>query len=173
MAGPRRRSNFVRSQRRESLWFFFDGTFVNLTAVGGTITHSLNAAALALRPFTIIRSRFELSFDTDQTAAAENQIGAWAMAVVSDQASAVGVAAVPTPVTDAGSDLFFAYQPMVNAVQFATQVGFQNTSRRYTVDSKAMRKVEDGQDVIIVAEFDASGAGFNLGIAGRVLIKTH
>ena len=44
----------------------------------------------------------------------------------------------------------------------------------YSVDSKAMRKVEDGSDISIVAEFDsASGAGAILFFGGRILVKAH
>ena len=94
------------SQKRLTSWFQFQPIRVT-GAAGGTIMFSLNAAALALRPFTIVRSRFEVGIISDQTAATEDQLGAIGMAVVSDQAVAVGVTAVPTPITDMGSDLWF------------------------------------------------------------------
>ena len=45
--------------------------------------------------------------ESDQSAATELFIGNLGLAVVSDQATAVGVTAVPTPATDRGSDLWF------------------------------------------------------------------
>jgi len=48
-----------------------------------------------------------------------------------------------------------------------------NAGAQYSIDSKAMRRVEEGQDLIIVAEFSAAGAGFILAVAGRILIKLH
>ena len=107
-----RRREFVRgaaaiSQKRLTSWFQFVPTQVSLTAAGGTIIFSLNAAALALRPFTVVRTRFKYMVISDQAAAIEIQAGAIGMAVVSDQSVAVGVTAVPTPITDMGSDLWF------------------------------------------------------------------
>ena len=71
-----RRRSFVRgaaaiSAKRQTSWFQFVGADVTMTVTGGTIIFSLNAAALALRPFTVIRSHFELQLQSDQAAAIE------------------------------------------------------------------------------------------------------
>ena len=141
------------------------------TATGGTILGSLNAAALALRPFTIIRTHVELFVLSDQSAAIEFQAGAFGMAVVSDQASAIGVTAVPTPVTDSDSDLFFVHQ-----VFFADESNLTDRTKggnHYSIDSKAMRKVNGDQDLIISAELSDIGSGFRLLVGGRFLLKLH
>ncbi len=152
------------------MWFGFEPTTVVLTAAGGTINFSLNAAALALRPFTVVRTHFDLYIISDQDAADEDQMGAFGIAVVSDQAVAVGVTAVPTPVTDMGSDLWFVHQIVLSAVKVAgTDLAFKG--EKYSVDSKAMRKCSIGQDIVVVSEFDASGAGFRLLMGGRMLVK--
>ncbi len=161
-----------RGQRRESVWIGFGLTAVSQAAVGGFITHALNAAALAERPFTIVRSRWELYIFSDQTGATESQLGAFGIAVVSDQAVAIGVTAVPTPVTDISSDLWFVHQILLNSMSGGTAQQMQ-VGTRYTVDSKAMRKVEDGQDIVPVIELDAAGNGFTVLLGGRILIKTH
>ena len=163
-------------QRRETLWF---GVFSTLTTLGvgstAVLLTVLNAAALALRPFTIIRSRGELWIRSDQVGVAEDQSAAYAQAVVSEQASAIGVTAVPTPITDSSSDLFFVYQVMKSAQGIAsgTSVGLRGT--RYEVDSKAMRKVEEGEDVVQVIESDIAGvtAGVTIAQSVRQLIKLH
>ena len=100
----------------------------------------------------------------------EFQSGALGLAVVSDEAVAVGVTAVPTPVTEIASDLWYAHQ-----VYFADAVSLTDLTvggGRYRIDSKAMRKVEDGQDIAIVAE-NAAAFGQIISFAGRFLIKTH
>ena len=84
-----RRRDFVRgasaiSQKRFTSWFEFQPISTTFTGSGGTIIASLNAAALALRPFTIVRSRFLLSVISDQITASENYVGALGMAIVSD-----------------------------------------------------------------------------------------
>ena len=163
-----------RGERRQTLWFDFGLAQFTLTVSGGTIYYSLNAAALALRPFTVIRSRFEMMIRSDQVGASEDQFGAFGFAIVSDQAVAVGVSAVPTPVTDLGSDLWFVHQPMLHSMAFASSSGFDtNRGARYSVDSKAMRKVEDGQDLVGVGEFATGGSGLNISVMGRMLVKTH
>ena len=73
-----------RVMRCESLWIFISPANVTLTAVGGTLITSLNASALALRPFTVVRTHLELYMRSDQSAAAEDQSCAFGACVVSD-----------------------------------------------------------------------------------------
>ena len=138
------------------------------------IAGSLNAAALALRPFTVIRVVGSYFLRSDQTAASENYEVAWGMAVVSDQALVVGVTAVPTPYTDLDSDLWFQHKAMSSRFEFVSGVGFETAvglSGEY--ESKAARKVEDGSDMIIVLETSSIFAGSVLALTARVLIKLH
>ena len=170
-----RRREFVRGasairSRRETTWFqFTPASFTMAAASTAVVAFSLNAAALALRPFTIVRTRFELQLQSDQAAAIERQQAALGMAVVSDQAVAVGVTAVPTPITDLASNLWFVHQLI-----FADESNLTDRTRsatRMSVDSKAMRKVEVGQDMVIVIETGAFSSGAILEVGGRMLIK--
>ena len=174
-----RRRDFVRGagairQKRLSLWFDFQPVSATFTGAGGTIIASLNAAALALRPFTIVRTRFLVSVISDQITASENYAGAVGVAVVSDQAVAVGVTAVPIPITDMSSDLWLMHQLFMASVQIeeASGNGAFLRSTNFEIDSKAMRKVEDGQDLVVVGEL-ALTSGFNITIGGRMLIKVN
>jgi len=159
-------------QRRETLWIDEPFSDTGLSVIGGTILSSLSAAGLALRPFTIVRSHLEVYMRSDQIAASEHQAGAIGTCIVSDQASAIGVTAVPTPVTDIASDLWMLHQVMFAEVSRGAS-GFASIGRGWTIDSKAMRKVEEGEDFLTVAEFSAVGSGFNLLVAGRYLLKLH
>ncbi len=138
----------VRSAKRKTLWLDFASgrtAETNLPAASSLLSSSLNAAALALRPFTIVRTRGMLWTASDQVAGPEDAFGAFGYAVVSDQASAIGVTAIPTPITDAGSSLFFSWTPWMAAIEQATAVGFDATPGFVQhFDSKAMRKVEIG-----------------------------
>ena len=136
----------TRSPRRQTAWFDMPPAVNTLTVAGGTIIYSLNAAALALRPFTVVRTHMLLQFESDQIAALERYVGAFSFAVVSDEASATGVAAVPTPITEQGSDLFFLWQGGMGRFAFTTGVAYIEAGHQYVVDSKAMRKVDLGQD---------------------------
>ena len=155
-----------RRPRRESIWFQI--SVAEATLSGSTLIHSLSAGALAYRPFTIVRSIIELGLKSDQAAAIESQIAAYGLAVVTDQAVAVGVSAVPTPITELSSDLWFMHKLL-----FANESALVDRTRDGTyasVDSRAMRKVEDGQDVVGVGQ--VSGFGAILTVAGRFLVKT-
>jgi len=170
-----RKSGFITRNgvsRRESLWF--SGVFFQQTVGGSTavVLSSLNVAALGLRPFTVVRTRGVLSIRSDQAAAREQQICAYGHAVVSDQSVAVGVTAIPTPATDDGSDLWFLFQVMQGFFEFRDNTGTQQTQGQLEVDSKAMRKVEDGQDLVQVLETQV-GTGCVLSGYMRTLIKLH
>jgi len=159
------------TQKRKSTWLFFQQADLNMSAVGGGIFGSLNAAALALRPFTVVRSHFQLFLRSDQAAALEEQYVSFGACVVSDQASAIGITAVPTPFTDMGSDLWYTHLNL-----FGDESSLTDRTRPGTqafIDSKAMRKVDVGQDVMILGEFATGGQGVIFTAAGRILVKLH
>ncbi len=161
----------ARGPKRLTSWFQFVHVENTITAAGGTIYYTLNSAALALRPFTVVRPHFELHLRSDQASAIEHQAAAFGIAIVSDQATAIGVTAVPTPATDMGSDLWFLQQNL-----FADESALTDRTRsssKVSVDSKAMRKVDIGQDMVVVAELASPSSGFILGVAGRMPAKVN
>jgi len=178
-----RRSNFNPSRfrgavraRRESLWLFVGSTRTTIaTPSTAVFLNLLTTAALALRPFTVVRVRGMIQVVSDQVAVGEFQSGALGVAVVSDQASAIGITALPTPITDKGSDLWFVYQHFMSSNSAATAASIAKLSTEVEYDSKAMRKVEDGQDVVFVVESDIAGVANGLIVThtARVLIKLH
>jgi len=132
----------------------------------------LNAAALALRPFTIVRTRLLVTFESDQAAVSERPIGSFGMQVVTDNATAVGITAVPQPDTDTDND-FFVYQSLIMSHIFLTSAGFMTPAQEtYLVDSKAMRKVGPGDDVAITSELSTASGGV-LVVQGRMMVKLH
>jgi len=171
MAGRYSRSRGRLGSPRETLWVRVDAVDATFTAVGGTILTASNAAFLALRPFTIIRQYYEIQIRSDQAAAIEQQNFAYGVAVVSDQAAAIGVTAVPTPNTDSGSDLWMLHQFIFG--QESNLTDRSQPARQMEVESKAMRKVEDGQTILTIGEFMTTGNGFIATVAGRMLIKTN
>ena len=161
-----------RGAKRETSWTSLQPSVVAVQGGSAVLMGSLNATLLAKRPFTIIRSHFILHIATDQLSADERQFGAFGMCVVSDQAMGIGVTAVPTPITDANSDLWFVHQYLVSDFLVISAIGVDGDSgHQYQVDSKAMRKVNDDQDLAIVLEVSSVGDGTFIMIAGRILIK--
>jgi len=77
-------------------------------------------------------------------------------------------------VTDLGSDLWFLHQWFINDFLFVSGVGVDGQAGTFLqIDSKAMRKVDEDQNVVLVGELSAVGSGFNLTTAGRLMLKEH
>ena len=172
-----RKSGFVRRSgvmRRETEWIsipFFSNVLASSTTA--SLSASLNAAGLALRPFTVVRLRGQLQCVSDQSAATEQYIGSIGAAVVSDQATAIGVTAVPTPATDLASDLWFMHEIWIGSIDFSDATGIFSDHPSRAVDSKAMRKVNGDQDLVICTEAGLGGSGVTVAFAGRFLVKLH
>ncbi len=160
-------------QRRETFWMQvgFVSTVLASSATA-VITNFLTASALAIRPFTIVRTRLQWMCLSDQSAATESFVGNIGMAVVSDQAIGVGVSAVPTPATDLGSDLFFLIDQWIGEFSLIGTSAFGSIQSR-EIDSKAMRKVDDDQDLVVAVEAGIGANGVIVRAVGRVLIKLH
>jgi len=159
---------------RQPVWFFIR---VSTTAVAGGSTAVLlstfNAAALLLRPFTIIRTHLLLQMSTDQSIASELFVGAYGMQVVTEQAAAAGIASVPTPISETDAD-FFVYQPVIDSFLFADATGIVEPSGiQYSIDSKAMRKVGINEDLSTTIESTSGSDGGLITVIGRMLVKLH
>jgi len=173
MARQRGRTVSVRtpSQRRKSSWGgVVSTTYTTIPAGSSVLLASITAANLLASNFspggTIVRVRGMLSVRSDQGASAEGAMGAFGMAVVTDQARAAGAASIPSPGTDANSDAWFVWHglfapPVINTnfIAMATQL----------VDSKAQRKLGEDDAVVFVVENLHASEGFTFGIQSRVL----
>ena len=166
-----RRGPLVVSQKRASVWAFVDVDSIVVGANSKVLVASLNAAALALRPFTIVRTHLTVFWESDQVAAAERPLGAFGMIVVTDQARAAGAGSVPHPVNEADAS-WFAWQGLISSLAFASGTGFVEPSgSSYSVDSKAMRKVGINEDMVLMAGNVSAAGGAILSIQGRFLLK--
>ena len=174
MAIVRRRSGLVRLKSdRAPLWLGLEVDSATISANTVVLASTLNASALALRPFTIVRTRLEVLWRSDQVAASEVPHGAVGGIVVSEQAVAAGAASVPDPVGDTDSQ-FFAYQSMiVSFIAGATAVDISPAGQRYTIDSKSMRKVANNEDIAFVVTNSDTAHGALFSVQGRILVKLH
>ncbi len=117
---------------------------------------------------TVTRVRGLIQFQSDQGIAAEFQLGAVGMIVVSSDALAVGITALPSPGNDITNDGWFVWVPLLNTVGAADASA--NPGYRIVVDSKAQRIVHEGSVIVVVAEnFGASGLqlAFNFRMLSR------
>ena len=112
-----------------------------------------------------------MMISSDQAAATEKQVAAIGMGVFSDESIAAGVASVPTPITEMASDFWFFYQLLMARESRLTDLS--QPAEVFETDSKAMRKVDVGQDLGIIGEFSSQGGGVVVTIGGRMLIKVN
>ncbi len=147
---------------------------VTLPLGSAVLVSSLSASALALRPFTVVRTRGVIFVSSDQSANTENQALNYGHIVVSDQARSAGIASVPTPVAEDNSD-WYVFETLMAAIRVATAASVFSIGESRVIDSKAMRKVDVGQDIVSVVESNATG--ISEGSLFRVyfcdLIKLH
>jgi len=172
-----RKSGFVlRSgvMRRETSWVQIAETNTALGAANSAAVFTgFSANLLASRPFTIVRTRLEHFVRSDQRAVTELYQCALGIAIVSDVALGIGVTAVPTPFTDGDSDLFFLWNSITGLISTTSDIGVLEAGKTVYVDSRGMRKVEEGQDIALTIENSSLSSGTNTVKSGRMLIKLH
>ena len=161
-------------KRRQMLWIA-DVADANTVALGtALLIKTLNAAALALRPFTIVRTRGRIFIATDQSASTEAQTANYGHIVVTEEATAIGVTAIPTPVTQSSSD-WHVFETIMAEMRIITAVSALEIGTSVVIDSKAMRKVDFGEDLAMVVETNATGVseGVRFRDFAKVLVKLH
>ncbi len=170
----RRFNSFQRrsgAPRRQTEWLSLDFTGVNTVAAATKLlVASLDSTELDKLPFTITRTIGLLSMRSDQTGAREMLHGALGATVVSERALTVGITALPDPVTENNADFWFLYTPWAISVE-ATPSG--QGPMLYAFDSKAQRKVEEGDQVVFVMANQSASFGGQFTLQLRILIKLH
>ena len=172
MARTRTRRVSGKSSKRVLIWLALELDPVTVAANTGVLLGSLNAAALALAPFTVIRTRGIFTFRSDQIADAEQFAGAIGMQVVTQQAVGAGIGSIPTPLAEADSDFFLYENYFGSTLDGGGAVQVHESQVQRVFDSKAMRKVDKNDNIAITAEATAL-AGTSVGVYGRILIALH
>ena len=123
---------------------------------------------------TVLRTVGTFMIHSDQTAATEQQSGAFGCILVNDVALALGVTGIPGPVTEISDDGWFLYQSFHQRFTQLSAVGFSaQGAMLYQYDSKARRKVEDGRSVAIMVENSSASAGFTIQFSMRLLAEVY
>jgi len=171
MATRRRFANASRLPARQPTnWargFSTGGNYVTVAA--GTKVLLGSFLPLAGINETIRRTRGVFSVKSDQVTVAETQSGAFGMVVVTDAALAIGITAIPGPVTDAGDDGWFVWEPFFRFGAPAGSGPDPGGESAIFVDSKAMRKLPDGFSAAIVVENANATFGFDVGFGLALL----
>ncbi len=146
-----------------------DQNVISVASGASVIIASFDPAANFLLKPTIVRSRGEVTI-RPQTFGADLSIGgALGICVVSDEALAAGTAAIPRPFDDADWGGWMVWQSFFYNLEFSDTTGLRQVDKSWQVDSKAMRKVSDGESVVLMCE-SQTGA-FNCGMHIRQLYK--
>ena len=150
MARPRAGSHFVRGQKRLTAWSGLAAQgYVFVADAGATLLSSIDFETSG----TIVRARGQISIQPTSFAADENIVGAFGVGVVSVEARAVGVTAIPEPFSDADWGGWMVWTSFSYHFEFGSSVGQQfPNSVRIDIDSKAMRKVEPNSSLVFVVE---------------------
>ena len=115
---------------------------------------------------TVRRTRGRLWISSDQSAAPEEQFGAFGLVVVNDLALAAGAASIPGPVTDASDDGWFVWLPFLqnSALGLGAPFGYG-----YDFDSKGMRTIDDGFGIAVMVENSHATEGLNFAMGMSLL----
>ena len=158
--GPRRMTQWVRAA---------DVTVLTpLAANAAIIDQSLGGIT---EPVTVVRVRGSIWVKSDQTSQDEVPFGAVGCAVVSDQAVAIGVTAVPTPIADANSDLWLMHRYFAMSGYFVSGGAEHVDGWQFDFDSKAMRKIPTGSTLSFTVENASSAFGLEYLLQFAALIK--
>ena len=113
-------------------------------------------------------------FGSDQAVADETFFGAVGLAVVREAARAVGVTALPGPIFDSAADLWQMHQFYMGRFEFVTASGIaQRSLYQVDLDSKAQRKIVDGDALVLMLESPGAGEGSQVAVSLRLLFKLH
>ncbi len=144
----RRRGSFPAKKIVNYSWATLDFQLTTISG-GGKALIGVFILSTAFEE-TLVRTRGILSVSSDQSASQEEQTGALGMIRITDAAAAIGITAIPAPVTDGDDDGWLVWQPF--SQRSSLDINGAIYSHQYTIDSKAQRIVREGQQIAVVIE---------------------
>jgi len=164
---------FVRGSRKATDWSA-SAAQVGSVAIAAATKALLQTFVPIAGGETVIRTRGTFSVASDQFAASELQIGALGICIVSDIAAAAGAASIPGPATNADWGGWFVHQYFSRWLEFASAVGIEpNFGMSFEIDSKAMRKIDENDRLVVMVENSTAGHGIEVMESFRFLTKVH
>ncbi len=170
-----RQRQFAQRSKRSTDWQI--ATFpVGETAVAASTKVLLilvpSTTLGTIAPATIVRTRGIFAIRSDAPGVTELQVGAFGIGLVNDVAGALGVTALPGPSTDALWGGWFVHQFITQANQVNTAIGADARGvYQYEIDSKAMRKFESDEALVIMVENTSGSFAFTITAGIRFLVK--
>ncbi len=157
-----------RAPKRRTVWVgYADQGFI---AVGAGLKVLISNFTLGtLDSLTVVRNRGVISVRSTLVAVDQDVVGAFGIGIVTVQAFTAGVASVPGPWTDSDWDGWMVLQPIAFRYDLTTDIGRLITTVNMEIDSKAMRKMEANEILVMVAESQAQA--FDIAAPIRSLVK--
>ena len=118
----------------------------------------LTAAATAVafvsfeEALTVMRTRGMVSIRPEVVGADLDIVGAVGVGIVSAEAQAIGITAIPTPFSNGDWGGWMVWRSFSYRFEFADATGVNFVNWNFEIDSKAMRKVTPNEALVIIAE---------------------
>lgn len=169
MARPRSNFGHRSGPRRKVQWIgpAVQG-YVSVANAGATL---ISVSTTFETAATLVRTRGQISVQPGSFAADLNIVGAFGCGIVSAEAGAIGITAIPTPFRDADWGGWYVWRSFSLHLDVQSAIGFSLEMENFEVDSKAMRKVGQNESLVWVAESQAGA--FDISTPLRQLIKLH
>ena len=116
---------------------------------------------------TVRRSILELHIQSDQSSQIEDQFGAVGIYIASDQAVATGITALLGPVTDASDDVWLMWRGFVS--RGGSSASNETNGQQIHVDSRGQRRLQEGQQAVLMIENASATFAFLASFAASVL----
>ena len=153
-------------QRRLVQWIGpADQAFIAVASAGATLIGSASFTDKA----TIVRTRGGVRIQAQVATADVAIVGAFGVGIVSADALAVGITAIPGPFRDADWSGWYVWRSFSDRLEFQSASGTRFLTFGFEVDSKAMRKVGPLDALVIVAESQIGA--FSISAPIRTLAK--
>ena len=166
MANRGRNFPRARGAARKSQWVGpAPQSYVAVASAGATALSTFAGE----EPLTIVRTRGNVSIKPASPTADIEITGAVGFGVVSAEALAAGVTAMPEPFSDADWAGWFVWRTFSYDFEFNDATGINYPNWNFELDSKAMRKFGPNEAIVTIAE-SFSGA-FNISVNTRLLLK--
>ena len=168
-----------QGQRRATEWVQSADVTAGSSIAAGTcaLVQSFSEASLNLQgllPSTVVRTRGMLWTFSDQDAANEEAFGALSFQVCSEPARVAGVASLLCPIIDEDADQFFLYESWyAGSGGPSTGALFSRPVYSQALESKAQRKIEDGNAIVVVIENGHATQSARFTMKFRMLFKLH
>ncbi len=162
----RRHRQFPSSSGRLTTWIGPADQGYQTVGAGASVLISSFAVE---EPLTVVRTRGVVSIAPSNFSINSVITGALGVGIVSSEALAIGITAIPGAWDDPEWGGWFVWRSFAWIFDVTTDVGRLNASVEFELDSKAMRKMDANSAIVVVVESQANA--FQAFVGLRQLLK--